>query len=491
MSSIEMIIENLLKKHLEPIKANQELILKELKELREGNTIEQPKAQVMTKKAIEKKITYGPNVQAFFDDNKVEYNTDKSVESNLDTLCEQTDKAINIQGYGNTLYSHKTQRKFPVNCKMDTKKIAVCNNTQMNILKCEVKDNIKSVEKATKKNFKDTCELLNIQSDLLCPFKIASNIIKKSFQGIALEKLTEEETHVNNCARGSVNYLSQKGIFIEKGFSYDINSFHPFILGKSDFTFPVRQGKHTILSEIDETVPGIYAIAIKDPIKYFIQAEEKEHKVWHSHYTIQMLKAEGIKYKLLEVESEGYNAILYNKEDCVKSSDLFGETVKTLYSERKNPVCKFVNQTLFGCMTKQDHTTKTVAKEDITADIFEDTNIKTLSKRKSTSKSFILADDATYALDTARMKLFFYDYCRLYLFNTYLKKYDPIRISTDSILLPKTIDKKLLTNELGGLKRELKLVNITYPKVNHSFKNNPIEGVYGWDNEEEEYVELF
>ena len=348
---------------------------------------------------------------------------DKTVESNLDTLCEQTNKAINIQGYGKTLYSHKTQRKFPVNCKIDTKKITVCNNTQMNIARCEVKDNTRIVDDATKSHFKETCSLLDIQSDLLCPFKITSNIIKKSFQGIALEKLTDAETYVNNCARGSVQYLSQKNIHIEKGYSYDINSFHPFILGKSDFTFPVRQGKSVILDTIDETVPGIYAIAIKDPIKYFVQVEEKEHKVWHSHYTIQMLKAEGIKYALLEVENGSFNAIIYNKEDCVKSSDLFGETVKTLYRERANPVCKFVNQTLFGYMTRQKHSNNTVDSEEISYDEILNTNMKTLSKREFTGESFILADkDATYACDTARIKLFFYDYCRLYLFNTYLKK---------------------------------------------------------------------
>ena len=185
------------------------------------------------------------------------------------------------------------------------------------------------------------------------------------------------------------------------------------------------------MDTIDETIPGIYAIAIKDPIKYFIQAEEKEEKVWHSHYTIQMLKAEGIMYKPLEVEPGSFNAIIYNKEDCVKSSDLFGETVTTLYREKKNPVCRFVIQKLFGFMCKQEHANNTLTKEDIDYDEL----MKSSSKLKFTEESFILADntDTTYAFDTARMKLFFYDYCRLYLFNTYLKEYDPIRIYTDSI----------------------------------------------------------
>ena len=137
---------------------------------------------------------------------------------------------------------------------------------------------------------------------------------------------------------------------------------------------------------------------------------------------------------------------------------------------------------------------KTINKDDIDYETFCSIN-KVVD---NTENNMIIQQDEDgvlngYKFDCARLQMMFYDYCRVYLFNKYLKKYDPIRIATDCIFIDCELDDddyETIGDELGGLKMELYLKNIVYPNANHSFKNknNYVKGVYLFDSEKDAYV---
>ena len=91
-----------------------------------------------------------------------------------------------------------------------------------------------------------------------------------------------------------------------------------------------------------------------------------------------------------------------------------------------------------------------------------------------------------YVYDTARFKLFFYDYCKIFNWNNYISKYKKyiVRIYTDSFLLNARINKDdpSLNTDIGMIKRELMLEKgLVYKNVTHSFKTKPVEGAYLWN----------
>ena len=89
----------------------------------------------------------------------------------------------------------------------------------------------------------------------------------------------------------------------------------------------------------------------------------------------------------------------------------------------------------------------------------------------------------------ARMKLFFYSYLKLDMYITLIKdkKYEVLRIKSDSILINKKLadNGTLLGTEIGKLKREgFFEKGLVYPHVNHSFKTKPNKKAYFWNGEE-------
>ena len=439
------------------------------------------------KQKTTKELQYGDNIQELFDVKDVQYDANISVKENLNKLCSEIDESIRIYAGDNVVYDCEKQYKFPVNYKIDKKAVTLMNSQFTNSWGSSTSELIE--QGTTKEDYAECCRLLQLGKHIINKRSICVELLKNTYRGLAIEKLTDEEMYVLDKARGNVAYLRENNYHIENAYSYDINSFHPYVLGCSDFEFPLRTGKCVNLQTIDSSVPGMYAIAIKDPIKYFIQAAEEPDKVWHSHYMIQLLEQEGIKYKPMITKE--YNAIIYNKSDMVKTREIFGNNIKVLYNNRNNKVCKSVAQELIGVHTWKNKTNRTVNKDDIDFNTFA--NGKTISDNGNTMVRSEDGEDNGYRFPCARIKMFFYDYCRMYLFNKYLKKYDPVRIATDSILIEEDLDDDdydELNDEIGGIKPELRLKNVVYENVTFSYKNkeNHVKGVYMYDKVKEKYV---
>lgn len=502
-------IENLINLKLSPIIDTQNKILELLYTLNNtkpeskqeskpesNNTPKQPKKKT-------KELQYGDNIKALFNTNKLQYEQDRTITENLTNLCNAIDKSINIYTpKGECVYKHNEAKTIPVDYRITTEALTVINNPivyQLGNKNTESNINDNEIKGATTKHFEIACKILNVKQSYNT-FDIQNMIMKKAFNGVALQSLTNEEQYVLNMNRGNVVYLIEKNYTLtNKCYSYDINSFHPHILANSNFMFPVRKGTCINLDKVDSNVPGMYAIEIKNNIKYFMQANDtRAHsdnednindKCWYSHYYIQLLERENIRYRLLKTNT--YNAITYNESDMVKTSVLFGEQANALYKE-KNPVTKYINQTLFGYMCSKDkHNTITKSKDEI--DIHDIMNLGNIKKNITITENSIIIpnnDLSEYEYDMARIQIFFYDYCRVHLYDTYLKHHKVIRIATDSILIEGKINnEELIHNDIGGLKKEMLLKpGLVYPKANYSFKTHPHELAYVYNKDTKKYV---
>jgi hypothetical protein len=71
------------------------------------------------------------------------------------------------------------------------------------------------------------------------------------------------------------------------------------------------------------------------------------------------------------------------------------------------------------------------------------------------------------------MKLFLYSYTRNHFHKTYIqdKDYEIFRIYIDSIIISKKLPDDLIGDEIGLMKFEGKYKNLTYEKVNKSYKS--------------------
>ena len=462
-------------------------------------------------------LKYNTLLQKFFDENKVEYVGEDSVVENMDKLCRATNTNIKVISLDKVIYENESKYDHVRNYTLTNNEGMVATSNRI----CSQQSTIMGVKKCanleegeTKANYDTVNKLLKNDIFMYNKFALGKYIIKQSFLEYALEPTTDEENYINTmCSRGSVVYLKENNYRIKYGFSFDINSFHPHILGNSDFEFPIRAGKCVDLKTIDSSVPGLYAIKMEKQIKYFVTGDTKNDniKIWYSHYHLQLLEREGIRYlPYICNEESKYNAIVYRPCDMIKSKTLFGNIVNVLFNEgKKNKVAKSINQTLFGTIiTKSNNEEIATTKDSIDYETFAGINFDKVTDFDDNIKynNKVETGDVKSCFDCCRMKIMFYDYCRVYLHDKYLKKYDPVRIYSDSFIVECSEEQDQdgylddIYNELGTglgeLKREMHYDNVVYPVSNFSFKGvnkdgkkKAVEGVYLYNKETEEYVQ--
>lgn len=124
-------------------------------------------------------------------------------------------------------------------------------------------------------------------------------------------------------------------------YKYDFSSFYPTVYSSPYTLFPIKKGKLFHISDdelknMEHVSIGLYFVRVWPSKKTNIDKcfwFNPVHK--YSHYEINYARELGLEMEMIEKE---YNCILYNREDCVTGSQMFGEYFNYLYELKERGV---------------------------------------------------------------------------------------------------------------------------------------------------------
>lgn len=215
------------------------------------------------------------------------------------------------------------------------------------------------------------------------------------------EKITTEESKILNSAYIGAMKYAKKGSSICNAVKYDINSFYPYIMCKSEFKFPVSQG---LIKKTKKSYPlEIRHLKIIGDHKYFKRSEGD----YYDTYQIELLNLLGVKY-----EETDRTKLCY--EQPINAKELFGyfDELYELKLEGNKYAKEMMNAT-HGLLSKK--------KEfEIPGNSIREDQKPYVVDYDEKRDVWLLSCDQPFKYDYGRIKTFLNSYVRLYIVKHYL-----------------------------------------------------------------------
>jgi hypothetical protein len=249
-----------------------------------------------------------------------------------------------------------------------------------------------------------------------------------------------------------------------KSYGYDFPSFYPYLLGKSDFKFPVKEGTICYIEELDFTdlYYGVYKCSITSTDPDFCNLFTFSKTGHYTHIEMLFAYEHRIKYNVtitLNLDCDD-NCLYYEESDLIESKFIFDNWYTTLARGKtaypKNKVIKHLMSSVFGHLIRFNQIKSDNEEEVMELSISKFNNPKQTEykiidmveyQNKSengfrTLYTYIKSDNA-YKHNFARMKPFFMAFTRNHMANLLLSEniIDKfIRSHTDNIVLTEPHD---------------------------------------------------
>ena len=240
-------------------------------------------------------------------------------------------------------------------------------------------------------------------------------------------------------------------------YSYDINSFYPFIMTTSNLV-PIKRGEFKIVDVLDHNKleVGIYRLNVERNSNLpFLRLHDDNR---YTHFDILNLVKQGAKFELIQDNTP--NCLIYTKDKCVSLASLFKPIVDYLYpmKQAKVPFVKEILNNMWGALCQRKTISEKVYKEryDI-KNVYDITSIKVLDV-ESDDILMNLKIKMTNKVDTFRTP-----YARIGVFITSLGRHmmtckvlpvhdKLIRVHTDGFYSTQKIDKYANSTQIGQFK---------------------------------------
>ena len=294
----------------------------------------------------------------------------------------------------------------------------------------EFEEEMKVFRKKIAGRFFDPLYVCGQQMPMLQQFCI--NLTKN----VKTETITDEESiFIKRCAYGPIMHR-ELGAVIENMTQYDMNSSYGALLKSEKFYVPLQVGTICKLTEINNKQIGIYRLKIKgspDPFCFRVSGDYK-FTGFYTHYDIKMLEKLKVPFELDQEEEN--NACVWDKSQCAKGSDLFGEFLDQVYEAKltstghTKEICKFLISTLYGQLIQID-------EKEIPLDKLEKYNIDDVKSINIENETFLLKK-SSFIYDLGRIKAFVYSLSRLTMGQIVLKLkkkgFKVVKVNTDCIV---------------------------------------------------------
>jgi hypothetical protein len=151
----------------------------------------------------------------------------------------------------------------------------------------------------------------------------------------------------------------------------DICSQYPYLMKQVKNRFPIKKGKFIKLDEIPFPIKvGIYKCKITGTGDYHKDKFFRFNKFnKYTNIDIVCAKEKGF---TIEIIKEEPNALVYEYEDCIAGSQLFGTYVDMLFDLKQNHGCKYAKEilnVLWGLLCKRKNLRKTIDLNQVSAEI--------------------------------------------------------------------------------------------------------------------------
>lgn len=293
---------------------------------------------------------------------------------------------------------------------------------------------------------------------------------KRSIMSLETESITYKEFNFfEKCYNAGLMFFDAKYKDIKTNcYGYDFSSFYPNMLLK--ILLPKKQGKRYKLSHLDfnNISYGIYHVKITCD-------DERFKKLFsfskHNYYTHNCLKfayknKDEFNINIELIIDENYNALIYNENKLINSSDVFknwftylrnlktqfpkNRLVKHLLSSLWGSLCQF-NKMFFNEEEFENLDVSKLSDDEPTEykllerkDYYNGDNIKTSYHCIPTKQPYKnIFDDSNSDGNLARLKPFLVSFARCYIAKIIMKEKildNVIRIHTDGIILNKEHD---------------------------------------------------
>lgn len=312
-------------------------------------------------------------------------------------------------------------------------------------------------------------------------YDFTSRILLDTLKQYPVEPVRPHEYEYLNYVRNSFICMEKDNLFVEKGYQYDINAFFAYVLQHKDFVVPIKAGTTANIKTVDELEQYFaYNVMLKVDFSNFPYMRDANDKIYYSQYDIKMFKKANVKFEIFETNDD--NIIFFTKEQCMSGDVVFGDLVKDLYAMKHdgNKVAGSVMRMLHGVLgqTCLERVYRNNADSHLCLDRCFKMDDKYYYCVKGTNQSL-------FKSGFARIKMFLYSFTRYIFYKKYIHEEDHriYRIYVDSIITDKPIDDAFIGDKIGQLKFEGMYENVTFDKVNISYKKElffeePTEQIY-------------
>jgi len=276
------------------------------------------------------------------------------------------------------------------------------------------------------------------------------------------EEISNDEALFIKRASYGVTMEYEKGYEFENMTQYDMNSSHGFIMAHEKFYIPFKKGTIGKIHEIDDSKIGIYRLHIKgNPSKYCVKVRnDGQYCGYYTQYDMLMMDFLGVEYELDQVEE--FNSCVWDKTECVKGSDLFGELMTQLFKAKSQnsgsikEISKFLMASLHGQLS-------TLYEKEYSLNVLDKYKIEDVKQINVQNETFTLKG-SPFIYHLGRIKPFIYSFSRLTMgriaHKVMKKGYKVVKINTDCIVTDapeKWFDKKFnISDKIGHFKIEKK-----------------------------------
>ena len=329
---------------------------------------------------------------------------------------------------------------------------------------------------------------------------------KKKIENLKLKKISHIESEMmNKCYNGGINYLQDTTLFNDC-YGYDFKSFYPSILAneKLDFKFPVKMGHRKKWNSIDEIKKlhrtkkmnfGYYNIIIKsehpDILKVFSFSKDNVYSNYDLEFVFRYSNLYKISYELIDCE---YNSYIYDNDDLIKSSEIFGLWFQNyqIFKENlpKNKIVKHLASSLWGSLTAYKR--QYISKEQLIKREFEigkktdETKPYYIERYDNDYKIIIINKNDCFKNPLARIKSFLTAFGRNYIRKLIIenKLYkNIIKCQTDGIILDKPFEfSNDVYNPISEDKSTGSLYFVSLNEVYHKCQNKNCENFFKFKN---------
>jgi hypothetical protein len=268
----------------------------------------------------------------------------------------------------------------------------------------------------------------------------------------------EEKEWIEKCTTGALIFAEE---YEGPAYKYDVKSRYPSIMCSS-YLVPIKQGKFEnwtteMFNEYEEWFPtGIYRC------KIFMSGNKNTDRLFrfnqNNYYSSNALKhAKFLKLEIELVIDGDFNALLYPKELCMCSSEIFKDFVDYLYplKEKSIPYAKVLLNRLWGALVESNDRRIIIDKTNPKLIEYEKRDISIVNIKPSRNKNQVIVDicdnDNFYKSGFARMKPFLLDKAKYWMTTLVYDYKDNIkRFHTDGFITDIKLDVKT-GDKLGDL----------------------------------------